>query len=76
MTATDASTWPSIADVVRATGLSQSVIHRHVASGKLFAVRTRLGWLVEPESVAALQAERAANPRVRRRLATLEEDEA
>jgi hypothetical protein len=52
--------WPSIRDVVRELDLSQVYINRLVRQGRLRAVRTRLGWLVDPASVAALEAERVA----------------
>jgi hypothetical protein len=60
-------TWPAVRDVMRETGLSQSRISQLIRAGSLHAVKTRLGWLIDPESVATLQAERAANPIVQRR---------
>ncbi len=67
MTPNDVIAWPAVRDVVRETGLSQARISQLIRSGRLYAVRTRLGYLVDPESVTALQAERAANPIVQRR---------
>jgi len=72
MTAGDVTTWPAVRDVVRETGLSQARISQLVRAGSLHAVRTRLGWLIDPQSVAALQAARAANPIVQRRAAAAE----
>ncbi len=60
-------TWPAVRDVMRTTGLSQARISQLIRAGHLRAVKTRLGWLIDPQSVAALQAERAANPIVQRR---------
>jgi excisionase family DNA binding protein len=56
----DVSTWPNIMDVVRHLRVSQSRVSQLVHNGKLHAVRTRAGWLVDPASVAQWQAEREA----------------
>jgi hypothetical protein len=58
MTVTDAETWPSVRDIVRSEGLSQTYISQLIKAGKLRAVKTRLGWLLDPDSVAAFQANR------------------
>jgi hypothetical protein len=60
MTEADAATWPAVRDAMRVTTLSQARISQLIHSGRLRAVRTRLGWLINPTSLAALQAERAA----------------
>ena len=65
MTPVDAEVWPSVRDVVRETRLSQAYINQMIHAGRLHAVRTRLGWLVDPASVAAFEAERAARLRKR-----------
>jgi excisionase family DNA binding protein len=52
--------WPAIRDVTRQLDMSQPYVTRLIHSGRLQAVRTRLGWLVNPESVAAFAAERTA----------------
>ena len=54
MTAVDVVLWPSVSDVVRETQLSQARVSQLIHAGRLHAVRTRLGWLIDPESVAAL----------------------
>jgi len=61
---TPVAEWPAVRDVVRELDLSQVYINRLVRQGRLRAVRTRLGWLVDPESVktyARQRAERRAN---------------
>jgi hypothetical protein len=50
--------WPAVRDVVRETGLSQCYVNMLIHQGKIDAARTRLGWLISPESVAAFQYER------------------
>jgi hypothetical protein len=57
--------WPSVRDVVRELDLSQVYVNRLVRQGRLHAVRTRLGWLVDPQSVAEFQAEREARQQKR-----------
>jgi hypothetical protein len=64
---TDVVTWPAVRDVVRETGLSQAWISQLIHAGRLHAVRTRLGWLLDPASVAAFEAERAARKATRKR---------
>gem|GEM_PF-6770142 len=59
--------WPSIRDIVRELDLSQPYVNRLVRSGALHGVRTRLGWLIDPESVKTYARERAASPRRRAR---------
>jgi hypothetical protein len=51
--------WPSIRDVQRELDLSQVHVGRLVRQGKLHAVRTRLGWLVDPDSVKTYARQRA-----------------
>jgi hypothetical protein len=60
MTPVDVVAWPAVRDVVRETQLSQTRISQLIHTGRLRAVRTRLGWLVDPESVVVFEAERAA----------------
>lgn len=52
------ATWPSVRDAARRLDYSVMHISRLVRNGKLQAVRTRVGWLIDPESVAAYEAER------------------
>jgi len=65
MTTLDVVTWPAVRDVVRQTHLSPAYISQMIHAGRLRAVRTRLGWLVDPDSVAAFEAERASRLRKR-----------
>jgi hypothetical protein len=67
MTTADIATWPAVRDVVRELGLSQCYINQLINAKppRLDAVRTRLGWLVDPASVAAFKAKRAASQRGR-----------
>jgi hypothetical protein len=55
----DLLSWPSVMDVVRATGLSPAWVGRLVREGRLVGVRTRWGWLVAPDALEAFVAERA-----------------
>lgn len=59
----DLTTWFAIRDVMRTLDVSQPYAHRLVAAGRLRAVRTRLGYLVDPQSVAEFQ--RTRRPRRR-----------
>lgn len=52
--------WPSARDAARQLGYSVMHISRLVRSGKLHAVRTRVGWLIDPESVAAYEADHSS----------------
>jgi excisionase family DNA binding protein len=51
--------WSTIRDVARRLDLSQPRAWRLVHEGRIVAVRTRLGWLVDPTSLEAYAAERA-----------------
>ena len=59
MTAVDVVAWPSIRDVVRELDVSPTRVTQLIHGQQLSAVRTRLGWLVDPESVRAYEASRA-----------------
>jgi hypothetical protein len=59
--------WPSVRDVMRDLDMSQVYVNRLVNQGRLRAVRTRLGWLVDPESVAEFRAAREARPQSQRK---------
>jgi hypothetical protein len=56
----DITTWPTIRDVMDATHYSQTYIMMCVRDGTLKAYRTRLGWLLDPVSVAQWRATRPA----------------
>lgn len=55
----DLSQGLSVGQVARRLELSPGRIHQLIASGRLRAVRTALGWIVDPESVDDLVAQRA-----------------
>jgi ribosomal protein S13 len=56
---TSLAEWPSVRDVVRELDLSQPYVNRLVRSGALRGIRTRLGWLVDPDSVKTYARQRA-----------------
>jgi hypothetical protein len=57
---TSIASWPSVRDVTRQLDLSQVYVNRLISRGVIHAVRTRIGWLVDPESVRVYASERAA----------------
>lgn len=61
----EALTWPSVADVVRQVGISQGYVSRLLKAGKLHGYKSRLGWLLDPASVAEYAAAREARLRER-----------
>jgi hypothetical protein len=54
------ASWPSVRDVTRQLDVSQVYINRLLRRGVIHGVHTRVGWLVDPESVRVFEAERAA----------------
>jgi hypothetical protein len=50
--------WPSVADVSRSHRVSLVYLYRLLGQGRLSGVKTRVGWLVDPHSVAAWAATR------------------
>jgi hypothetical protein len=52
------SQWPAARDVQAALGYSGPHVNRLIRTGRLHAVKTRLGWLIDPESVEAFAAAR------------------
>jgi hypothetical protein len=52
--------WPSARDVSRSLDISVPYVYLLIRSGRLATVQTRLGQLVNPESVAAFEAARRA----------------
>jgi len=61
--------WPAVRDVGRQLDLSLPYVNHLIHRQQLSGVRTRLGWLVDPESVRAYEAQRqgtkARNKRAR-----------
>lgn len=52
--------WPAIRDAQRRLDVSAVYVGRLIREQRIRAVRTRLGWLIAPDSLAAFEAERAA----------------
>jgi hypothetical protein len=47
----DLENWLSVSDVARIRGVSRQAIHKQLDEGRYRAVKTRIGWLIDPESV-------------------------
>jgi hypothetical protein len=43
--------WLSATDIARRRGVSRQAVHKLLADGHYRAVKTRIGWLVDPKSV-------------------------
>lgn len=43
--------WLTPGDVAKREGISRQAVHKRLDNGKYRAVKTRLGWLVDPESI-------------------------
>jgi len=65
MTGVEVVTWPSITDVTRQAGISPTRVRQLIAAGRLRAVKTQLGYLIDPDSLSQWQAYRAARKAVR-----------
>jgi hypothetical protein len=52
--------WPTVRDVAKQLDVSPVYVNRLVYTGRLVAVRTRLGFLIDPASLAAFEAARLA----------------
>ncbi len=59
----DPSTWLTVRQATRLLDVNQSTISRLIATGRLHAVRTALGFFLDPQSVAEYQTARAARKR-------------
>jgi hypothetical protein len=53
--------WPAVRDAVRDLGFSSGYVARLIRQQRIRAVRTRLGYLIDPASLAAFEAEHAAH---------------
>jgi excisionase family DNA binding protein len=62
--------WPNVRDVAQQLNVSAPYVNRLIHLGRLQAVRTRLGFLVNPESAATFDAARAARPHMKRGTST------
>ncbi len=47
----DLETWLTPGDVARELRVSRQAVHKRLVEGEMRAVKTRLGFLVDPESV-------------------------
>ena len=47
----DLENWLTPGDVARELGISRQAVHKRLKDGKHRAVKTRLGYLIDPESV-------------------------
>jgi hypothetical protein len=45
--------WPSVADVCRDEQVTFAYVYRLLHRGTLAGIHTRVGWLLDPQSVAA-----------------------
>jgi excisionase family DNA binding protein len=57
--------WPAVRDAMRLLGVSNVYVLKLIRQQRIRAARTRLGWLLDPSSLAAFEAERAARLRKR-----------
>jgi hypothetical protein len=56
----DVATWPTVRQLTRRWDISQVYVNRLIADGRLQAVRSPLGYFVNPESADAYEREREA----------------
>jgi excisionase family DNA binding protein len=55
----DLENWLTPNDAARVLGISRQAVHKvYLDQGRLRAVRTRQGWLIDPESVEAARKAR------------------
>ncbi len=59
--------WLSTADVAAVLGWSRQGVVNLASQGRVRAVKTRIGWLYDPESVEAFRAAAAEDPTTTRR---------
>jgi predicted transcriptional regulator len=58
----DLETWLTPADIARLLGISRQAVHKQLEEGKYErAIKTRGGWLVDPEAAERVAAERSNN---------------
>lgn len=55
----DLENWLSASDVARMRGVSRQAIHVQLAEGKYRAVKTRIGWLIDPKEADRIERERS-----------------
>jgi excisionase family DNA binding protein len=61
------SDWPAVRDAMRTLDVSDTYVARLIRQGRIRAVHTRLGYLIDPESLAAFAAERTTRARLMKR---------
>jgi predicted DNA-binding protein (UPF0251 family) len=49
--------WLSASDVARMRGVSRQAIHQQLADGRYRAVKTRIGWLIDPAEADRIKRE-------------------
>lgn len=54
----DLEHWLSASDVARMRGVSRQAIHQQLNEGRYRAVKTRVGWLVDPKEADRIERER------------------
>jgi excisionase family DNA binding protein len=54
----DFENWLTATDAAERIGISRQAVHKWLEDGKLRAVKTRLGWLIDPEAVEKAARER------------------
>lgn len=67
MATADITTWMRVSEAARRLGVTLEMVRRWAASGRLTAVRTPYGHLVEPGSVERLAREREEQKQSRHR---------
>jgi excisionase family DNA binding protein len=60
----DFENWLTATDAAERIGISRQAVHKRLEDGKMGrAVKTRLGWLIDPESVEEAAQEQAKRKR-------------
>jgi excisionase family DNA binding protein len=58
----DLERWLTPSDAAEVLGISRQAVHQvYIDQGRLRAVRTRQGWLIDPDDVARAARERASS---------------
>lgn len=54
----DFEKWLSVKDASDRIGISRQAVHKRLEDGKMRAVKTRIGWLIDPDAVEKAAQER------------------
>ena len=54
----DFENWLSVKDASDRIGISRQAVHKRLEDGKMRAVKTRIGWLIDPDAVEKAAQER------------------